>query len=75
MEKNFRAKPAQAWAVKGWVTLTTKEEGHGTGVEKDSRVKHAQTWAMTGMGDLLGGKMRVLVPVDHRFRVINLCYV
>ena len=28
---------------------------------------------MDGMGDLLGGKKRVLVPVDHQFRVILLC--
>ena len=26
-----------------------------------------------GMGDLLGGKKRLFVPVDHRFRLIFLC--
>ena len=59
MEKDYGAKHAQSLAWQRWVTPW--EELHVKGL------------GSPGMDDLLGGKKRVIVSVDHLFQVILLC--
>ena len=58
MEKEYGAKNTRAWAWQGWVTPWEE----GCRGEKNSRVKGLSSPALD---DLLGGKKRVLVPVDR----------
>ena len=53
------------WAVQRWAT--SWEKGHWA-----EKAPGCLGLGRPGMGDLLGGKKRILVPIDHLFHVIFL---
>ena len=61
-EENSRVKGDRAGAVQGWVTSWEHECQGGEELQSSA----SSCSGIPGMTDLLGGKKRVLVPVDHR---------
>ena len=61
MEKNSRVEHTQALVVQGRVT-PLEEKGQGG---EEIKSQGCSGLGSAGMGDVLGGKMRVHVPVNH----------